>query len=153
MVKSIALAKKEDGLADEPAWTWLMEVLDTLGPDGMSSDKSEGEADEDHSDEAVLNRTAFTFRVKRMPWRRDITKELEIIDAERLKDRAVYRRQGSKPAQRRRNPDAPLSSREAPAGLPQAFYDESWIAKLSKDKRRDLAVSDRKFYWFNVAPA
>lgn len=152
MVNSIARAKTGDNAPDAAAWVWMKEMIENLGYEGMSSDESEVEQEEGEveDEEALLSRANFAYRVKRMPWRKDITNELDIIDSERLKDRGTYRRQGSKPVPRRRDPNAPSTSRQAVPGLPIAFYNDTWYAKLSEDRKNELFVSDRKFNWFNV---
>ena len=116
--------------------------METLGKDGMSSDESE--------DDGEVASMRNEYRVKRMPWRRNITKELQILDGERIQDKMIFHRKGSKPAPRIRSPDAPLSSREALAKLPRSFYDDQWFDSLTRGETRKLAVSSTPFPWHNV---
>ena len=84
---------------DLAIWEWLQELVCSLGVDGMSSDESEDDDD-----------TEILYRVKSMPWRRDIRKELDIIDAIRVKEKGMFSRQGSKPAKRIRVDEPPVSA-------------------------------------------
>ena len=124
----------------------MRDIVDTLGHEGMSSDESEPDSDDDESSSLVS-----TFRVKEMPWRRNITDELGIIDAERQLDKSVYSRQGSKPVYRRRGPGSPATTRGPVAGLPRAFYNDAWFETLNTEEKRLLRVNTREFSWVTVA--
>jgi hypothetical protein len=110
----------------------------------MSSDES----DDDGSGE--LESFRLGFHVKKMPWRRDVTKELQLLDDERMQSKAVFRRKGSKPAPRIRLPDGPRSTREAPKRLPRSFYNDDWFSSLDSREKRRLAVPSVKFPWLNL---
>ena len=68
-------------------WKWLRQVIQGLGHDGMSSEESDVEDDMD-----------TILRVKTLPWRRNLEKELTLIDSLRVQDPGNYSRCGSKPA-------------------------------------------------------
>ena len=143
MAASIAETKEASKAPDAPAWIWMRKMLQELGHEGMSSDESDLEDDDD--DDTL----APAFRVKTMPWRRDITHELDIIDAERRRDASVYHKQGSKPVHRRRDADL-LTTRPAAVNLPRVFYDDTWFEKLGSRERRQLRAGSHAFEWANV---
>jgi hypothetical protein len=58
-------------------------VIETLGRDGMSSDESEVE------DESSYPKFWIEYMTKRMPWRKDILSELQILDEEQWQDREI----------------------------------------------------------------
>ncbi|KAF8882341.1 hypothetical protein CPB84DRAFT_1851318 [Gymnopilus junonius] len=65
---------------------WLLDLVETLGEDGMSSDESE-----------IDDRTATViYRVKNMPWRRTISEEMDLIDKQRATAH-IFSKKGSKP--------------------------------------------------------
>lgn len=114
------------------------QIVGALGPDGMSSEES----DQDDNLQQVL-------RVTKMPWRRNMDMELEMIDDDRWNPQ-IFPPQGSKPLRRIREADNPVSSRKAVKKLPIAFYDDEW---LNEDSHRKLAykISDVDFGWLNLA--
>ena len=123
---------------DLAVWEWLQKLVYSLGVDGMSSDESE-----DGDDTEIL------YRVKRMPWRRDIRKELEIIDTTRVKEKGIFSRQGSRPVKRIRGDEPPVSAREAPRFLPKELYDGGW---LQEQRFPDLkpGFSQEQFDWMEI---
>jgi hypothetical protein len=136
-------AGENEDRKDLPAWQWLQRMIVHLDKDGMSSDESEDE-------EKGPKSFRVEFKVKNMPWRRDITKELAIVDAERMTDRDVYHPQGSKPAPRVRLRDAPITSRHAPCGLPRSLYDDNWLEAQLPATQRELRIAKRDFEWVNI---
>lgn len=113
-------------------------MLERLGSDGMSSDES-----------AVEDNIEIVYRVKRLPWRRSIEKELDLIDAQRIRQPNPFGKQGSKPVRRFRHPAYPASTRKAVEGLPKAFYDEQWLLERDKRQKR-MAISSEKFNWLSI---
>jgi len=71
--------KQATNAEDAKAWASLANVLKRLGLDRMSSDESV--ADDD---------IHMIYRTKVMPWRRNIERELEIIDTQRFIDTDIY---------------------------------------------------------------
>ena len=69
VLNHIITIKSEDLDDDLPSWKWLQHLIKTLGEDGMSSEES-----------SVENSVMNVLWVKNMNWRRNIEKELEIID-------------------------------------------------------------------------
>jgi hypothetical protein len=133
-------SKIEDGGPSDKSvvWKWLHKVIETLGHDGMSSDESSVEDDID-----------MVFKVKTMPWRRDIEEELRIIDSERVRDPSIFGKQGSKPVKRRRACEGLVSDREPVEGLPRAFYDDGWFdTKASGEVKR--SIPQAPFQWMNL---
>jgi hypothetical protein len=114
-------------------------MLEWYGQDGMSSDETDYEGLE------------VVYRVRILPWRRDVTGYLDIIDRERkLPDQMVYSRAGSKPTKRVRADHHPESTRKAPKGLPSTLYDRGWLEGLSKHKQSALAISREQFEWLEI---
>jgi hypothetical protein len=110
----------------------------------MSSDES------DNNSSGKLESFRLGFHVKKMPWRRDIIKELQLLGDERMQSKAVFHHKGSKPAPRIRLPDRPRSTREAPKQLPRFFYNNDWFSSLDSWEKRRLAVPSVKFPWLNL---
>jgi hypothetical protein len=115
LLDGIVAMKQTKGDSDIRSWEWVREVIDRLGYDGMSSE------DSNHKQETS---DIKTYRVRSMPWRRDLTKIIKLFELERRIDRSVFRPQGLLPVPRTRNPQAPASSRPEVRRLPLAFYDE-----------------------------
>ncbi|EPQ55790.1 hypothetical protein GLOTRDRAFT_93347 [Gloeophyllum trabeum ATCC 11539] len=77
--------KSERGEQDTPFWTYLRSTIVRYGEDCMSSDDTDEETD--------------VFHVRKMPWQRDIERELKIVDDQRDAD-GIKDNRGSKPAPR-----------------------------------------------------
>ncbi|KAF9236395.1 hypothetical protein BU15DRAFT_63992 [Melanogaster broomeanus] len=105
VTNTAAMLRAERGEKDDAlAWEFLNQVITTLGSDGMSSDES-GQEDME---------PVFFTRV--MPWRRDIAKELKIIDTPRYLDSDILSPQGAKLAKHIRSTNS--TSRKAVQELP-----------------------------------
>ncbi|KAI6142624.1 hypothetical protein BKA82DRAFT_29036 [Pisolithus tinctorius] len=113
-----------------------------LGEHGMSSEES-----------SVENGVENILRVKNMPWRRNIDRELEIVDFQRILDTDVFSPQGSKPLTRKRAPDNPSTTHSAAKALPLALYDGAWIAHLTEREIEALDVPQQTFPWMKVVVA
>jgi hypothetical protein len=137
----IVEGKLKEPPPEEEVWKWLHEMLCTLGHDGMSSDESDAGDSVDDG-----------YKVKVLSWRRNIDKELEIIDSARKDESSRFAKQGSKPVKRVRGEDCPISTREPVGGLPKAFYDKKW---LSQDRHRELrlGVSKEQLAWPRIIVA
>jgi len=119
-------------------WRWLRIVLKKLGSDGMSSDESTVEDD-----------IEIVYKTKQMAWRRNLDKEMDLIDAQRIRELNPFAKQGSKPVRRFRNAGFPVSTRPPVAGLPRCFYDDGWF--LGRDKRqKQMRISTEKFRWMKI---
>ncbi|TFK46535.1 hypothetical protein OE88DRAFT_1739412 [Heliocybe sulcata] len=111
---------------DIKGWKWLHELVMNLTEMGMSSEESDDE-----------NGVAV-FRVRALPWRRDIEKELSL-------------KRGAKPAKRVWGTHL-LSSRPPAVGLPRALYrDEWWNEREDNYRRLTLGVPEKDFMWMNLA--
>ena len=133
--------KREEGATDVSAWQWMEQLLRHLGEDGMSSDESDIEGE--------LNTTVF--RVKTMPWRRNINKELNIIDKQWVKDKDLFSPRGSKPGPRIRHYRNPPSDRRHVSNLPREFYDNDWFEEQDpNDRRFTVDPSKEKFKWMRI---
>ncbi|KAK6981384.1 hypothetical protein R3P38DRAFT_3463700 [Favolaschia claudopus] len=119
----VKLKKKTD--PDRPTWVYFVKVMQLLGKNGMSSDES----DTLPTDVAAVP----VFQTKLCEWRANT------IDA--------YGRGGANRTIRIRSEEVGTS--EPPPGLPEAMYDEEWLAE-QRDTRPDwvetvLRVSKKKF--------
>ncbi|KAI6138673.1 hypothetical protein EDD17DRAFT_1516851 [Pisolithus thermaeus] len=103
----IVTMKSEVPDDDLHSWQWLQRLIKSLGEHGMSSEES-----------SVENGIENVLRVKKMEWQKNIDKELEIIDLQRILDKDIFCSQGAKPLPRKRAPDNPTSSRAPVTALP-----------------------------------
>ncbi|KAG1769698.1 hypothetical protein EV702DRAFT_935060, partial [Suillus placidus] len=71
--------KKDETDKDLPTWQWLQRLIETLGDNGMSSEESN-----------VENDVEMVLLVKDMPWRREVERELNIIDHQRVFDDEIF---------------------------------------------------------------
>lgn len=117
---------------DAAVWQFLLNMVETLGSDGMSSDES---GDED---------IQTVFNVRAMPWRRDIRKELDIIDVQRALEKDIFTRKGAKVTKCIRSANAPPSSRKPVIGLPESLYDPRWFSQ------HPGSASDKVFPWMHI---
>jgi len=88
-----------------------------------------------------------------MDWRRNIEKELEIIDLQRVIDKDIFFPQGSRPLPRKRAPDNPVTSRDPVMGLPKVLYDSLWMSELNEHHKESLKILGEKFPWMKVVVA
>ncbi|KAI6126527.1 hypothetical protein F5141DRAFT_1209787 [Pisolithus sp. B1] len=132
ITKAMVAVKEAKGDDDIVAWWFLHSVITKLGSDGMSSEDSDGED------------TKTIFCMHTLPWRRDIVKELNLIDQQRLQDSSIFSPRGAKAAKHIRCNNFSPSERKAVEGLPRPFYDESWLAQ-----NKGMAL-DEHFWWMTV---
>lgn len=129
--------KEQEEAADTNNWKWLRSVLEELGEDGMSSEESDNDGD-----------IEIVYRPKIMEWRRNMDKELKILDDENRRLAKTRSQRGAKLVPRRRSAGNKLSSRDPVCGLPVCFYKESWLAKQTDAYvERTLNLSQKKFRW------
>jgi hypothetical protein len=133
------MAKDASRTHEAPIWTWLLNLVETLGPDGMSSEESEVGEDDINS----------VYRVKVLPWRRNIERELSLIDSERRQAHQVFARSGAMPVRRIRRADNPVSSRRPRKGLPRSLYDDTWIGSVP-GRSLSMEVSKARFKWMEI---
>ncbi|KAI6096459.1 hypothetical protein F5141DRAFT_1067702 [Pisolithus sp. B1] len=88
--------------------------------------------------------------VKKMEWWKNIDKELEIIDLQRILDKDIFCSQGAKPLPRKCAPDNPTSSQAPVTALPAALYNEEWISQLTEHQRESLKISKEPFPWMKI---
>jgi hypothetical protein len=135
------IARKEQERADDTrVWQYLRSMLAALGKESMSSDESEYDQE-----------IGTYFRPKIIPWRRSITRELEMIDKEHRRLGSAERRRGAKPVFRKRDGEKTISSRNPVPGLPISLYDPGWLKERSVDYvKRTLRPSTSGFRWKQV---
>nr|VWO99257.1 MRP-like transporter [Ganoderma boninense] len=136
-VKKVIALHVGDPESDVAIWRFLEKVLDLLGPDGMSS--------EDTCDDMPET----VFRVKVLEWRRPMDDHMEIIDNQRVLDRDLFSRQGSRPGKRLRDGTV-KSTRNPVRRLPQQLYNPDWLQAQNVQQIHTLAVSSEKFDWIRV---
>ncbi|KAI6102400.1 hypothetical protein EDD16DRAFT_1525630 [Pisolithus croceorrhizus] len=139
-VENLAKLKAEENEDDADAWKWLKDLTTTLGEHGMSSEES-----------GIENEVEVVLRVKTLPWRRSVERELDLIDLQRLLDDDIFAPQGARPLRRIRAPGNPVSTRPVVKGLPTALYDRAWIAELSQRQLEALHIANVSFPWMKVA--
>ncbi|KIK12698.1 hypothetical protein PISMIDRAFT_18548 [Pisolithus microcarpus 441] len=132
ITKSMVAVKEAKGDDDVVAWRFLNSLITTLGSDGMSSEDSNGED------------TEAIFCTRTLPWRRDIVRELQIVDQQRLRDSTIFSPRGAKAAKRIRGDNFPQSEQKAVKGLPHPFYNEGWLAQNKGTS------SDEPFRWMTI---
>jgi hypothetical protein len=120
---------------EREVWVWLSKVLRELGHDGMSSDESEL----DDEVEVIL-------KVKELPWRREMSRELDFIDKQR--GCGGFSKRGSAPMRRRRGQGEP-STRSPVTGLPAVLYDRQWLQGECPPEV-EMKVSQQAFQWMNL---
>ncbi|KAF8589289.1 hypothetical protein K439DRAFT_1612876 [Ramaria rubella] len=139
--ESMVALKKDAGATEVIIWQWLLDMLKTLGQDGMSSEESDETNDSIHS----------VLRPKNLPWRRNIEEELKILDDQRHLDQDILAPQGAKPVQQIRSPRNPQTNRKPRAGLPKIFYDKEWLSdQTTHYVKKILKVSSAKFSWMRI---
>lgn len=130
--------KKDQGAKDRFIWEWLLHVIELLGEGGMSSDESEVDA----AGQAV-------YRVNTMPWRRDMSKEMDILDSQR-KEAHLFSKKGSKPLGRTRKGDVGESRRPEIQALPKILYNQEWLKGLPRIIKDDFEISKEKLNWMKI---
>ncbi|PIL25943.1 hypothetical protein GSI_11697 [Ganoderma sinense ZZ0214-1] len=91
---------------DQNQWKKFLQIIDTLGKEGMSSD--------DSAEEEATHRSCYQVSI--LPWRRDFDAIMDKIDAERWNPRSGYSTRGSRPTPRHRQ-DKALISLEGPDNI------------------------------------
>lgn len=111
------------------AWTYAHDVIETLGPEGMSSDESDGGSDDE----------SFT-RPRYMEWRvDDVDNMMDAVDKVSQGVSAHFTTTGPKPLTRvmaRKR-----SRRVDPRGLPRPLYDNRWYEALSLQQKKEVGAS------------
>lgn len=128
--------KNRDGSID-PGWKVTTEMIEELGPAGMSSDESE--VDEETK--------KTTYKIRRRLWRAKVCKDrLLLVDSDRNITNALGgARPGKQPRDRIRSSTATISKRAPKIGCPENYYSRDWVANLPSDRLvRALKMKDPK---------
>lgn len=137
------LDRLEDFPQDEQTvqtWSWMEQLLAHLKEAGMSSEESDTEAG------------VSIKRVRRVPWRRDVSKIMEYIEKAGDKYRSVsHSTRGAKPVKRIRNPDATISDRAAPKKLPRVLYNQRFIERVGERTFKYKYMPRDGFEWLDIA--
>ena len=142
MLDHIVALKTDLQEDDLTTWQWLQALIKALGESGMSSEES-----------SVENGVENVLRVKNMEWRRNIDRELEIVDLQRIIDSDIFSQRGSRPLIQKRAHGNPTTTRKALTGLPLALYDGAWMANLTERQLEALEISQEPFSWVRVIVA
>ncbi|KAF8170874.1 hypothetical protein K438DRAFT_1773548 [Mycena galopus ATCC 62051] len=130
--------KKAEGIAgDIETWERLLEIINHLGPQGMSSK----EEDEVEADDTKI----FIYQVKLCVWREPhVVEYLRFVDAQM----ALFKKhqRGPTPATRVRG-RTPVSSKAA-CGLPKSLYNREWLKKKTPAYLKELKISKEAFGLF-----
>lgn len=129
-------------------WKWVKRLLELLGALGMSSEDTKPYKVRFGGNTV----TETTHVIKICSWRpKKVTDALELVD---YAAEDVSMKRGI--AGRSRLRAGPISQTSAPQGLPEALYDEEWMAEgLEMDPgfRDDLKVSEEAFEILELAAA
>ncbi|KAF8588788.1 hypothetical protein K439DRAFT_1613290 [Ramaria rubella] len=139
--ESMVALKKDAGAMEAIIWQWLLDMLKSLGQDGMSSEESDDETND--SIHSVLH-------PKNLPWRQH-RRGTENLGYQQHLDRDIFAPQGAKPVQQIRSPRNPQTNRKPPAGFPKIFYNEEWLSDQTMHYvEKTLKVSSTKFSWMRI---
>jgi hypothetical protein len=113
--------KNRNGTIDL-GWKAATEMVEQIGPAGMSSDESEVDA----------QTKKVTYRIRKCLWRSSACKNrLLIIDADRNVTNALGGARAGNPARERvRGSNATVSKRAPKVGCPENYYSKVWVANL-----------------------
>ena len=128
--------KNRNGAINQ-GWKITADMVEELGPAGMSSDDSE-------LDEKT-QRT--TYRIRRRPWRaRECKDRLIVIDSDRNVTNAHGgTRPGKPPRERIRAPTSTISEHAPKVGCPKNYYSPEWVSNLGSDRMvRALKRKEKK---------
>ncbi|KAJ7763355.1 hypothetical protein B0H16DRAFT_1455207 [Mycena metata] len=139
--------KRDEGIAvDIATWERLLEMLELLGEQGMSSEEE---------DEVEANdRKVIVYMVKLCVWR-----EPRIVDYLRLVDKqtALFKKRGRDQRDQRGPPphtrvrtDVP-GSPKVPRGLPMSLYNGEWLKAATPAYVKNLKISKEAFGLFVAA--
>ncbi|KAJ7872875.1 hypothetical protein B0H14DRAFT_3438710 [Mycena olivaceomarginata] len=143
------LIKIKSGTAapDLESWKRLLQMLEYLGFEGMSSEEEV---------EILSGGKRFNvFRVKLCVWRaEDVTNYLQMIDSQgkKLDNLKQLQHKGPKPLPRHR--DGTPGASGAPTKLPECLYNAEWIKEMSARSPvfyEDLQVSKETFHLLATA--
>jgi hypothetical protein len=139
-VSSTVLTKQQETAADTHVWEYLQSMFTALGKEGMSSDESD-------YDQSI----GTYYRPKSVPWRRNIIRELDMVDKEHRRLGNTERRRGAKPVIRRRDGQNAVSSSDPVPGLPISLYSPDWLKeKSAKYVKHSLKPMISGFQWKSI---
>ncbi|KAJ7123791.1 hypothetical protein C8R43DRAFT_958945 [Mycena crocata] len=140
IVATIEIKETEGKTSDIETWKRLLEMVEHLGEQGMSS--------EEEDEVEVDNTKVIVYRVKLCVWREPrVVEYLRFVDAQTALFKQHQR--GPNPASRLRS-GAPGYSK-APCGLPKSLYNNEWLKKATPAYLRELKVSKQVFELFVAA--
>lgn len=123
-----ALARGDKVAADE--WQLVMNILEEMGEDGMSSDESEPGPG-----------NATIYRSRRPSWRSEALERMLLDKLGRLVKTNAYGGKTPGNKSRTRVRGSAESRRKARPGLPRNFYSDKFYDSLNAKQRRQLNTS------------
>ncbi|KAK0209848.1 hypothetical protein IW262DRAFT_1301903 [Armillaria fumosa] len=142
VLKNVIALKSVKGEPDLETWQKLQVIFECLDSHCMSS--------EEYKVDEIDGCETEYFAVKLCEWRHeDVTGMLHAID-KMGRAEALQSEKGSKPAPRIPDPNR-FTVEKAPTGLPQAFYNPSWIQKQGPHVIEELQISKEVFQIIKVA--
>ena len=142
-VQQMIQIAKTDSRFNEEVYRYLLDVVETLGFDGQSSDEE---------DQKLIDGGFHTvFVAKDYVWRsKDVTSYLKMID----KLRIDFIKPPGGPPRTPRIRNYRTKSDIPVVGLPRAMYNEEWLKKQEEERPAWVAtylkVSDRRFELMSV---
>ncbi|KAF8146426.1 hypothetical protein K438DRAFT_1990787 [Mycena galopus ATCC 62051] len=124
--------KKDEGIAgDIETWGRLLEMIEHLGEQGMSSEEE---------DEVEVNDTKIViYRVKLCIWREPrVVEYLRFVDAQT----ALFKKHQRGPIAAPRSRSGAPGSSKAPCGLPKSLYNGEWLKKATPTYLKELKTID-----------
>ncbi|KAJ7100587.1 hypothetical protein B0H15DRAFT_796340 [Mycena belliarum] len=133
--------KTDEATADDiQTWQRLLEMVQLLGEQGMSSE----EEDMMEVDDAQMLVYKVKVCILREP---SVVEYLRFVDAQA----AVFRKNQSGPTPHPRVRTSMAGSSKAPCGLPQSLYSRKWLRKQTPNYIRELKISKETFGLFKAA--
>jgi hypothetical protein len=104
----------------------MVQMVEKLGPAGMSSDESEVDEKTEKT----------TYRIRRRLWRAKVCKErLILVDSDRnLTNAYGGTRPGKPPRERIRGSISTISERPPTTSCPRNFYSKEWVSNLGSGR-------------------
>jgi len=130
-VQQMTRIKRLERADDLFIWEWLGELIECLGPAGMSSDDTE-------FDDATM---AKEYVARELPWRRNVAAPMKKIDRLRKPGGPLERARGATAEPRTHRQNAVSTSRTPPMECSKDIFNSRWLEKNSQAYY--LSFSDR----------
>ncbi|KAJ7073083.1 hypothetical protein C8F01DRAFT_1076876 [Mycena amicta] len=139
-VEATIYLKEADGAKDLATWKRMLEILEYLGPSGMS--------EEEESYIMADGAKVMAYKIKLCVWREpSVADFMRMVDAQAKRIEDVH---GGNKAAVRVWCEEP-GHREPPPGLPRCLYNGKWLESKSTVYQQELRVSEKVFALFMTA--